>query len=367
MNGSSKWMELDMLKKVYSWMEDEQSKDTFIHRLNYLVSGDRNWMVSLAKKYNQNILDAWDGLDIRDEIRRLGNGREIILYGAGRDGEEFLRLNNNSWHGWNLPIKCFCDKDIRKQKSGWRGYPVISPETLFSNHKEAIIIITAVKYETEILGSLIVGGFSKKQILFGLRYGMRYDSGQYFCEDFLKYEEEEIFIDAGAYFLETTVFFKQICSSLTKSYAFEPDPKAYLRCVKRVENENMNYVKLFPFGTWSSKKSLSFQLGNIGDSRVVSNDKGMENTIIETRAIDDIISERVTFIKMDVEKAELESLKGAKKTIQKYHPKLAICVYHRPEDIIRIPLYIKEIVPDYKLFMRHYSTHETETVLYAVV
>ena len=360
-----KWDEA--LRKVYSWMGDSQSKDTLLHRLNYLVSGDGIWMSSLAEKYNKNMLDGWNAVDIRNEIKKLGEEREIILYGAGQDGKEFLRRNNLNWNGWNLEIKCFVDKDIRKQESGWMGYPVISPELLLSNHRDAIVIITAIKYQTEILGRLIVGGFNKKQILYGMRYGMRYDEGQYFCEDFLKYEEKEVFIDAGAYSLETTAFFKNICPSLVKSYAFEPDQNAYLRCVERAKKEKMNWVELFPFGTWSSTKNLSFQNGNIGDSRVAVGSAGTGNTVIEVRAIDDMISEKVTFIKMDVETAELESLKGAKKTIQKYHPKLAICVYHKPQDIIEIPLYIKEIVPEYKLYMRHYSTHATETVLYAVV
>jgi hypothetical protein len=64
---------------------------------------------------------------------------------------------------------------------------------------------------------------------------------------------------------------------------------------------------------------------------------------------------------------ELEALKGAEKTIRRYKPKLAICLYHRREDFIEIPLFIKELVPEYKFFMRHYSDYAYDTILYAVM
>ena len=86
-------------------------------------------------------------------------------------------------------------------------------------------------------------------------------------------------------------------------------------------------------------------------------------------AIDRVVAEedKVTFIKMDVEGAELESLKGAKETILRNKPKLAICIYHKPDDLIDIPLYINELVPEYKLYIRHHSNDRGETALYAVM
>lgn len=75
----------------------------------------------------------------------------------------------------------------------------------------------------------------------------------------------------------------------------------------------------------------------------------------------------VTFIKMDIEGSELKALQGAEQTIKMYKPTLAICVYHKKEDIIEIPNYILSIVPEYKLYLRHYSNHTEETVLYATM
>lgn len=72
---------------------------------------------------------------------------------------------------------------------------------------------------------------------------------------------------------------------------------------------------------------------------------------------------------MDVEGSELESLKGAADTIRKNHPKLAICCYHKKEDIIVLYQYIKSFDNDeteYKFYLRHHSNSAYETVLYAI-
>ena len=90
------------------------------------------------------------------------------------------------------------------------------------------------------------------------------------------------------------------------------------------------------------------------------------STAVYLTTIDSIVhEEHVTFIKMDVEGAELKSLKGARNTIIKNHPRLAICVYHKDSDLYEIPGYILSLVPEYKFYLRHYCSSEYETVLYA--
>ena len=76
--------------------------------------------------------------------------------------------------------------------------------------------------------------------------------------------------------------------------------------------------------------------------------------------------EGVTFIKMDIQGSELAALHGAENTIRKSKPKLAICIYHKPEDLITIPQYIYSVMPDYKLYLRNHQFISKETVLYAI-
>jgi hypothetical protein len=76
---------------------------------------------------------------------------------------------------------------------------------------------------------------------------------------------------------------------------------------------------------------------------------------------------RIDFIKMDIEGSELSALRGAETSIRRWCPKLAISLYHRPEDFFSIPSWIDSLGVGYRLFLDHYSIHHEETVLYAMV
>ncbi|MBC7544393.1 MAG: FkbM family methyltransferase, partial [Candidatus Sericytochromatia bacterium] len=90
---------------------------------------------------------------------------------------------------------------------------------------------------------------------------------------------------------------------------------------------------------------------------------------VETITIDDYVAStglsKVDFIKMDVEGGELQALKGAEQTIRQHRPKLAISVYHQPQDLFEIPGWITRVCPEYRLHLDHYTLFAEETVLYA--
>lgn len=84
--------------------------------------------------------------------------------------------------------------------------------------------------------------------------------------------------------------------------------------------------------------------------------------------IDAVVGEErnVTYIKMDVEGAELKSLMGAEGVIRRSHPRLAVSIYHSDADMIDIIEYIKKQFPFYQLYVRHYTYFYADTVLYAI-
>ena len=101
----------------------------------------------------------------------------------------------------------------------------------------------------------------------------------------------------------------------------------------------------------------------LGQARI-SGDSMFE---VPADTIDNVLQgRRVTFIKMDIEGGELSALKGAKESICKWRPRLAISLYHKNEDIIELPSYVVSLVEDYKLYIRHYCSDWWETVLYVV-
>ena len=71
-------------------------------------------------------------------------------------------------------------------------------------------------------------------------------------------------------------------------------------------------------------------------------------------SVDNVITDRLSFIKMDIEGAEKRALEGARKTIEKYKPKLYVCAYHRNEDFFALPEEILSIRSDYKIYLRHH-------------
>ena len=88
---------------------------------------------------------------------------------------------------------------------------------------------------------------------------------------------------------------------------------------------------------------------------------------VQTASLDEYMDgQAASFIALDIEGAELTALFGAERIIREQKPKLAICVYHKPEDLYEIPELVKKLRPDYQLYLRHYhSLDMLETVLYA--
>lgn len=115
-----------------------------------------------------------------------------------------------------------------------------------------------------------------------------------------------------------------------------------------------------------SDKLLSF--ASNGDMSSGLQENG--NDTVKVTTIDKVVgNDKVAFIKMDVEGAELEALKGARKVIERDMPILAISAYHRQEDLITLIPYINQLYNEnekYHLFLRHHGVVQTELVIYAI-
>ena len=155
---------------------------------------------------------------------------------------------------------------------------------------------------------------------------------------------------------------------------FEPSLDYFDRFYKNVQNlENCQWIKK---GLWSETTTISFferpdsdissekNLSGIQSDHVYDCGKWIKVPVV---SLDEALkNKRVTFIKMDIEGSECEAIKGARNIIASCKPKLAICVYHKKGDLIRIPDTILDINSEYQFYMRHKGMGILDTVLYGV-
>ncbi|MEC5344873.1 FkbM family methyltransferase [Brenneria populi] len=182
---------------------------------------------------------------------------------------------------------------------------------------------------------------------------------QYF-EDFLCLSNES-FIDAGGYDGLSSLIFAENYPDYHSIHLFEPNAN-----VLALARENLSHfprVNFYESGLSHCAQRLNFDINCTASASKIS-DSG--DTVIHVDALDNVIKDRVTFIKMDIEGAESDAIAGARGVILRNHPKLAICVYHKPNDFWYLAEQVLAIRSDYRLYLRHYTEGTDETVLYFV-
>jgi len=187
---------------------------------------------------------------------------------------------------------------------------------------------------------------------------------QYFPEGIITLSDREVFVDGGAYSGDTMLaFIRKTKSKYARCYAFEPEPANAAKLRALAGRHRWCDVRLVAKGLWSKAEALRFYASEGPSISAIS---ATGNTSVEVDSIDNAAPD-ATFIKLDVEGAELEALKGAAGTIKRNRPKLAVCLYHKPGDLFEIPLFIKSQVPEYRLYLRQHQPVSCELVLYAVI
>ena len=366
----------ERINTILSYLEDEESKMTFLQRFLYNASGDISYIFDIIKyskifninqvveKYKevQEKYHIYPEMDLISFIKANSKNNEpVIVFGCGDIGKNVYRLLDNA----GIQIECFCDN--HKAGETFFGKKIINSRELQKDYSKSLIVIATMNYQQEIYDQLLALKFKKDKIYYpSQNMFISFFSTPYFDKDIFKPEKGEVFIDGGCYGAETSADFITWCPDYKKIYAFEPDNENIEKCRAIIKEKSIRDMELYHAGLWSSNGTLSFT--HSGDEGAGSYIEDEGEQTIQVMSIDQALDgKEVTFIKMDIEGAELEALKGAKDTIQKYLPKMAICIYHKPEDIFEIPEYIKSIVPEYKLSIRHYSTYLYDTVLYCWV
>jgi len=340
-----------------------------------------------------------------------------VLFGAAEMGKIYIDLCQKN----KIEVLAVCDNDVSKSGSFIDGVRIISVEKLLEFPKDTPIIITTI-YDDEVYQQLVSLGFarvltgaylsvmhadkfynphwlnsindilnqknevsrcfnilddddSRNNFLNIIQYRLSLDRSyikkimrpveeEYFDKDIISLSSKEIFVDGGAYTGDTIANFLQITGGRFETiHSYEPDAASFAKLKEYIDSLADSRIFIYPLALGESSGSVKFSNCGALGSRI-SETGGIAVRIVDLDS--NLNHTGPTFIKLDVEGWELEALKGAQKIIISHLPKLAVCVYHKPDDLWKVPLFLNDTFPKYRFFIRHYSPFLYDTICYAI-
>lgn len=197
-----------------------------------------------------------------------------------------------------------------------------------------------------------------------------YDEHQYFGNGVVKTVAGN-FVDCGAYQGDTLLqFMNQVGKNKYKYFAFEADKNNFEKLIELYKTNHWN-VQAYNLGVWDGEDCICFENDAISDAGVggkLVKDADDSTIMIKTNSLDQVLGdEKIDFIKMDIEGAEIKALEGAKSIIQRNVPQLAISAYHQLSHLWEVPLLINRINPKYELQLAQHMWNQADTVCYATI
>jgi FkbM family methyltransferase len=378
---------------------------------------------SLAELFQESVEDVRTREQTALECLLDQRDRKVVLFGAGTLGRRALPLLREI----RCDVVAFTDNNVAVWGTNISEIPVLSPEHAASLHGETALFLVTIwndhHWFSETfskltrLGCTLVSTFAPlfwrfpdrflqvlllnepphrvyrdaravlqaEQIwadedsLHAYRANIRWralgdasdlpgrpERNTYFPDDLFHLDGTDSFLDCGAFDGDTIRELLACRNSTVKAiHAVEADAISFGRLREFVDSLEVSIrsrINLHNCAVGSQRGFVRFECNGTLISR--ASEKG---SLVEVATIDDIFSNvTLTLIKMDIEGAEYDALRGGIEVIRRDRPILAICVYHTQRDIWRIPLLVHEIVPEHKLYLRAYEGDGFQTVMYAV-
>ena len=350
-----------LAKKIidaYNLLEDELSKTIYEYKLKwYLEGGEDATNEFLYQYYDKSRILA---------LEEYPADMQYAICGAGNYGKQTLRALRHAGY----QVKCFLDNSKNKKAQQVEGVPVKTFVEFVNTpelYEKTVVIIDNMRLSQVFFKELIELGFLQKNIYVCNENVIRTSFGNiYFDFPHLKRHRDEVFLDAGSYDGQTAKEFMKWCGDeYKKIYVFEPMRDAFEMSLNRLKSySDIEFCNCALSNETGTAKFSQMYAGMMGSRLGVEGDFVEE---VKVDSIDNILkNECATFIKIDIEGAELAALQGAENTLKKFKPNLAISLYHKNEDLYDIPLWLKNAVPEYKFYIRHYSNKRWDMVLYCV-
>lgn len=340
----------DNMPKSFWWKLVSKLNDSIFSKLGFAVS-PKEWLDDRSAKYNV--------LFYLNNFKRLS--ARVMKYAMSEPDN----LDNL--------YKMLSDEKSRETFEWYIKYLIAANLTnIYVAERLYPYPIRNEKYYSMLSGKIIKkeeSGYNVSGYIIDSDYSMisaTWVNRQYFLKGVCEPKAGDTVIDAGSYCGETAIWFAGLVGESGTVYSFEPSKANLYRFKKNVRTNWLdNIIHIIEKGIWDKDKKA----GLLGQSYGAMCCEEAGDLEIDVTALDTFIEEnkvnKVDIIKMDVEGAELKALKGAADTIRKFKPILAICVYHKPEDLMEIPAFIKALVPEYKLYLSHKCNYWEETILFA--
>ena len=139
--------------------------------------------------------------------------------------------------------------------------------------------------------------------------------------------------------------------------SIEPAPEN-IECLRRnfAPEIAARRVILYAKGVWDKDEMLVMRVdpdNSAADSFIIRRPGAVETKQLPLTTVDKLVAElkleRVDFIKMDIEGAEQRALQGARETLARYHPRMALAAYHVSSDPEMMPRLVRQAWPDYRM------------------
>lgn len=309
-------------------------------------------------------------MEILEECRKIvsnGNNKELVEKTEYSDNFIKAMIETDNFNILYNMLDDEYSKELFKKIIRYRYMLAFYPE-VHQNIKKEIMFslkygtISTYKWLSKMISFLIFKRMSLPKEIGAFALFHIFDMKQYDVKDVFEVNNDSVVFDIGAWKGDSAYFFSKKCSDDAKIYAFEPDANAYeaLKCVK--EKYKLNNVILENVLLSNKEETIDF-VSMIPNTPVVK-----MNAVTVDKFVNDNNIDRIDYIKMDVEGAEQHILEGAKETIKKFRPSLAIAIYHGGklfmEDFYKVPIFVKEITEGYKYYIRTFSPWGGETILF---
>lgn len=206
------------------------------------------------------------------------------------------------------------------------------------DHKSQEIMLEFIRVYMEF------GTYALKQCSSNMKYfyGQNIDGTE---EELYQHLEDEVWINCGSNIGDNIFWYFANGLHAKSIYAYESDKEIFGRLVKNLKYLPEKYRNIVhPINEFIDDKT-NWEMAK---------------------------SERITLINADIEGGELELLKSMKDVISMCRPVLALCAYHKAEDLVELPKYIQSVVDNYYFILRKYESNvenvrrSAELVLYAI-